>query len=201
MQDSMTFEEALIVMDFQKTDKPDLKAIKAHYRLLARVHHPDKGGDSAAFVRLQEAYTILMKGQNSERVYTRPQTGFHTGGPVSGFNFHFQSMGADYVVFDFERLSASFRSAFRQTRRLKRELEVQIEEYAALKLGCPVGISITPVGYYIVHINHIALISAIPLGDGSELAKAHIDEMSAKQTQYRDVIRNRESQEGSKCKR
>lgn len=190
MKDSMTFEEARQVFDIRYGASKD--EIKKRFRELALQHHPDKGGEAEKFIEIRTAYAVLMKGET--------QSGFHAGGRVYGtWVYGFQTQG-ESVTFDFERLSASFRSAFRQTRRLKRELEVQIEEYAALKLGCPVGISITPVGYYIVHINFVALISAIPLGDGSESAKAHIDQMSAKQTQYRDILRNRESQEGSKCK-
>ena len=35
------------------------KEIKQSYRKLANVYHPDKGGDTAMFQELQEAYSIL----------------------------------------------------------------------------------------------------------------------------------------------
>lgn len=36
-----------------------LDQIKARYRELARVHHPDKGGDGSRMVEINEAYAVL----------------------------------------------------------------------------------------------------------------------------------------------
>lgn len=35
------------------------KAINTRYRELAAIHHPDKGGDTATFIRIRKAYEIL----------------------------------------------------------------------------------------------------------------------------------------------
>lgn len=38
----------------------DLVELKARFRELARIHHPDRGGDAATFRRLQGAYALLQ---------------------------------------------------------------------------------------------------------------------------------------------
>lgn len=40
---------------------PDGMAIKAAYRKMSMIHHPDKGGDQEKFVRVKEAYERLLK--------------------------------------------------------------------------------------------------------------------------------------------
>lgn len=55
--------------------------IKKAYRKLAMQHHPDRGGDSAKFQQVQEAYDTLGD-SNKRHVYDNPQPqGFH-------FNFN-----------------------------------------------------------------------------------------------------------------
>ena len=55
--------------------------IKKAYRKLAMQHHPDRGGDSAKFQQVQEAYDTLGD-TNKRHVYDNPQPqGFH-------FNFN-----------------------------------------------------------------------------------------------------------------
>ena len=44
-------------LDFDATDKE----IAQQYRHLARIYHPDRGGNKASFQQLQEAYDFLMK--------------------------------------------------------------------------------------------------------------------------------------------
>ena len=186
MRSEMSYEKASKILDIKYGASKD--EIKKRFRELALAHHPDKGGEAARFIEIREAYAVLMKGE--------PRSGFATGGAVPhGFHtVYTQRQQGESVTFDFERMATSFRSAFKQVGRLKREMEKQLEDYAELKLGCPVGITISPAGVYMVHINFVALVAAIPLGVDTLLAKAHIDMMSAKQTQYRDVIRNRDSQ-------
>ena len=53
----LTREEALRVLGLPSTAGPD--AVKHAYRRLARVHHPDTGGDGQAFHRVQRAYERL----------------------------------------------------------------------------------------------------------------------------------------------
>jgi curved DNA-binding protein CbpA len=38
----------------------DLEQVKASYRRLALVHHPDKGGEPAEFQRIKRAYDLAL---------------------------------------------------------------------------------------------------------------------------------------------
>jgi len=65
--------------------------IKKAYRRMAGIHHPDKGGDTATFQRVQEAYEILSDPQKKQQ-YDNPNPfgpghGMHGGFP-GGFQFH-----------------------------------------------------------------------------------------------------------------
>lgn len=61
--------------------------IKSAYRKLASKHHPDRGGDTATFQKIQSAYNILSDPQKrAEYDNPRPQ-GFGFQGP-QGFGFH-----------------------------------------------------------------------------------------------------------------
>jgi DnaJ-class molecular chaperone len=72
--------------------------IKRAYRKLANQHHPDKGGDTAMFQKIQTAYETLSDPQKKQE-YDNPNPfgqgmpgGFHfnAGGPFGGgFNFNF----------------------------------------------------------------------------------------------------------------
>lgn len=75
----------------------DEVAIKKAYRGLASKHHPDKGGDTAKFQEIQEAYDNLSDPQKRE-AYNRhghdapqqsggPQWAHHTGGGISPDQF------------------------------------------------------------------------------------------------------------------
>ena len=72
-----------------KTSTPD--EIKKSYRKLASQHHPDKGGDTAMFQKIEEAYRILSDPQQRQQYDSpmpqgNPFGGFQGGGP--GFNFN-----------------------------------------------------------------------------------------------------------------
>jgi len=72
-----------------KTSTPD--EIKKSYRKLASQHHPDKGGDTATFQKIEEAYRILSDPQQRQQYDSpmpqgNPFGGFQGGGP--GFNFN-----------------------------------------------------------------------------------------------------------------
>ncbi|MDH5388622.1 MAG: DnaJ domain-containing protein [Gammaproteobacteria bacterium] len=49
--------EALAILGLE--GKPRSEAINQRYRELAALHHPDKGGDSATFIRIRQAYETL----------------------------------------------------------------------------------------------------------------------------------------------
>jgi hypothetical protein len=56
-----TKADALIVLHLRSTAPPEV--IKATYRALAQLMHPDRGGDEEDFKHLQRAYEVLTKSQ------------------------------------------------------------------------------------------------------------------------------------------
>jgi DnaJ-class molecular chaperone len=89
------------VKDYYKTLGVDRTAtpdqIKQAYRRLASLHHPDKGGDTAQFQEIQEAYATLSD-DAKRSVYDRGgnanNTQFHSG-PGFDFDAIFNIFGAD----------------------------------------------------------------------------------------------------------
>jgi DnaJ-class molecular chaperone len=80
-----------------RTATPD--EIKKSYRKLASQHHPDKGGDTATFQKIEEAYRILSD-PNQRQQYDRPMP---QGNPFKGFqqapggfNFNFNGDMNDF---------------------------------------------------------------------------------------------------------
>ena len=67
--------------------------IKKAFRKLASMHHPDKGGDTATFQKIQNAYDVLSDPNKRMQYDSPPQHQF------SGFNgpggFHFNVNGMD----------------------------------------------------------------------------------------------------------
>jgi DnaJ-class molecular chaperone len=47
------------ILEIPETATPE--QIKRAYRRLAAMHHPDRGGDAAAFTRIRKAYEQAMK--------------------------------------------------------------------------------------------------------------------------------------------
>jgi curved DNA-binding protein len=87
------------VKDYYKTLGIDKTAtadqIKQCYRRLASQHHPDKGGDTARFQEIQEAYATLSD-DSKRNMYDRGGnfTG-HTGSAGFDFDAIFNMFGAD----------------------------------------------------------------------------------------------------------
>ena len=79
-----------------KNSTPD--QIKQAYRRLASLHHPDKGGDTAQFQEIQEAYAVLSDADKRQQ-YDNPQPQFSFGGggggPAFDFDTIFNIFGAD----------------------------------------------------------------------------------------------------------
>ena len=86
-----------------RTATPD--EIKKAYRKLASQHHPDKGGDTARFQQIEEAYRVLSDPQQ-RAAHDNPQSQGFPG----GFNFHSQP-------FDFDNIFNMFGTQFRTTQR------------------------------------------------------------------------------------
>lgn len=51
--------EAFAVLELEPTQV--FAEVKAQYRRLANIHHPDKGGDEEQFRRMQEAYGVIKR--------------------------------------------------------------------------------------------------------------------------------------------
>jgi len=72
------------VLGVTKSATPD--EIKKAYRKLASQHHPDKGGDTAKFQQLQEAYAILSDPEKKAQYDNPSHQGFRT--PPGGFQWN-----------------------------------------------------------------------------------------------------------------
>ncbi len=68
--------------------------IKQAYRRLASQHHPDKGGDTARFQEIQEAYAVLSD-PGKRQQYDNPMPQFSQGGSPFDFDAIFNIFGAD----------------------------------------------------------------------------------------------------------
>lgn len=88
-----------------KSANPD--EVKKAYRKLASKHHPDKGGDTSTFQKIEEAYRILSDPQQRQQ-YDNPSP-FHEfgqsgpGGFPGGFSFHSTGGGFDDMFAQFFR--------------------------------------------------------------------------------------------------
>jgi DnaJ-class molecular chaperone len=74
----------------------DADEIKKAYRKLAGKHHPDKGGDTATFQKIEEAYRILSD-PNKRQQYDNPimQGNPFQGFPGGGFQFNMNGFNMD----------------------------------------------------------------------------------------------------------
>jgi curved DNA-binding protein len=71
-------------LGISKTASPD--EIKRAYRKMASIHHPDKGGSTDTFQKIEEAYRILSNPETRQQ-YDKPMP--------SGFNFSFGPGGVN----------------------------------------------------------------------------------------------------------
>jgi DnaJ-class molecular chaperone len=82
-----------------KTATPD--EIKKAYRKLASQHHPDKGGDTAKFQTIEEAYRVLSDPQQRQQYDNPMPQGFpQQGGMPPGFEHIFGQMFGGGNPFD-----------------------------------------------------------------------------------------------------
>jgi len=79
-----------------KNATPD--EIKKAYRKLASKHHPDKGGDTATFQKIEEAYRILSDPQQRQQ-YDNPMSRGNPfgGGQPGGFHFNMNGFNMDDI--------------------------------------------------------------------------------------------------------
>jgi curved DNA-binding protein len=100
--------------------------IKKAYRKLAAVHHPDRGGDTAQFQKVQEAYATLSDDQKRSE-YDNPQPQF--GGP-GGFHFNTGNMN-DIFSSMFGAGGGPF--GFSQQRMMRKNKSINISVQMTLK--------------------------------------------------------------------
>lgn len=74
-------------------EKATPEEIKKAFRVLASRHHPDKGGDTARFQQIQEAYAVLSDEQKRQQYDMQRQN------PFSGFQFHHQNFDQGFDPF------------------------------------------------------------------------------------------------------
>jgi DnaJ-class molecular chaperone len=79
-----------------KNATPD--EIKKAYRKLASQHHPDKGGDTATFQKIQVAYDVLSDPEK-RRQYDNPMSQGNPfgGGQTGGFHFNMNGFSMDDI--------------------------------------------------------------------------------------------------------
>ena len=91
-----------------KTATPD--EIKKAYRKLASQHHPDKGGDTATFQKIQTAYDTLSNPEKRQD-YDNPSRPFNFqdfgAGSPGGFSFHNNGAGFDDLFSQFFKQAQS----------------------------------------------------------------------------------------------
>ena len=126
----MSMTDHYATLGVQRGATPD--EIKKAYRKLAGQHHPDKGGDKAAFQAIQAAYGVLGDDQKRAQ-YDNPMS--------QGFNFEFN--GAPGGGFDFENIFNIFGARFQhghnagpgagqqRPQQTRMSLWVQLEDVAA----------------------------------------------------------------------
>lgn len=56
---TMTKDQALDLLKVDSKDSDPIAAARKQYLVLARSHHPDKGGDPAVFLQIQEAWEVV----------------------------------------------------------------------------------------------------------------------------------------------
>lgn len=100
-----------VTLGVNKNATPD--DIKKAYRKLASKHHPDKGGDTATFQQIEEAYRILSDPQQRQQ-YDNPMP--------QGFGQNFNFNGGPDIFQDF--MSQVFRQQHQQHQHRQRQKPV-----------------------------------------------------------------------------
>jgi DnaJ-class molecular chaperone len=96
--------------------------IKKAYRKLASKHHPDRGGDTAQFQKIEEAYRILSDDQTRAQYDNpMPQYNFNTGN-MNDMNDLFGAM------FGGNPFGGGFRQQSRKNRNINIRVEMTLEE-------------------------------------------------------------------------
>lgn len=109
-----------------KTATPD--EIKKAYRKLASKHHPDKGGDTATFQKIQVAYDTLSDPQKRQ-AYDNPQPQFQQGQDgFPGFSFHFGQGAPFQDIFEMFRQQHGQQAQQRRPQVFRTSVVVSLEQ-------------------------------------------------------------------------
>lgn len=112
----------------KKATKED---VKKAFRKLAQKHHPDKGGDEAAFKEITEAYATLSDDRRRREYDSYGQT--FQGGGAQGFS-GFQGGGVEFDISDlFGEFGDLFGGARAGGRRVRRGRDISIDVEVTFK--------------------------------------------------------------------
>ncbi len=109
----------------------DADQIKKAYRKLAGQHHPDRGGDTAKFQAIEEAYRTLSDNQK-RAAYDNPNPfGAQQGGFPGGFNFSFGPGGFNFTdVFEMFNQRGGAHAGFQRRAPVRMSLWVDLADVA-----------------------------------------------------------------------
>jgi curved DNA-binding protein len=118
-----------VTLGVEESASPD--EIKRAYRKLAGQHHPDKGGDTAAFQRIQEAYSII--GDEGKRAQydaeRRGGGGFRFSVNGQPFEHHFGGMDDIFSQFGFNPFGDPFgRAQPRRNKDLRIKIQIDLKD-------------------------------------------------------------------------
>lgn len=68
----MNTTKALQILGFSGKDEPSLEELKKRFRKLSLKHHPDKGGKTDIFLRINQAYRILIGEEKADDTILPP---------------------------------------------------------------------------------------------------------------------------------
>lgn len=111
------------VLGIAKTATPD--EIKRAYRKLASQHHPDKGGDTAKFQQVEEAYRVLSDPQKRAE-YDNPAQ--QMGPNHFHFNFNNGNMEDIFAQFGFDMFGRRQAPSPRRNKDIRSELVLTLRE-------------------------------------------------------------------------
>ena len=149
--------------------------IKKAYRKLAGKHHPDKGGDTSTFQKIEEAYRILSDPQQRQQ-YDNPmmQSNPFQGFPGGGFQFNMNGFNMDQM----------FEQMFRQHQHPQQQNTYRTSYWITLEQAYKGGEELlklqTPTGLHMVRVN-------IPKGvpDGGQVRYENVVDSSDLSVEYR----------------
>ena len=158
------------ILGVAKNATPD--ELKKAYRRLASIHHPDKGGDTAEFQKIQVAYDILSDPQKRQQYDNPMPQGNPFGSHPGGFHFNMNGFNMDDLFGQMFKQHQHNNNVFRTTFWISLE-QVYKGGEEVLKLQ-------TPSGMHMVRVN-------IPKGimDGGQVRYEKVIESNDLIVEYR----------------